>query len=82
MMTDRYTKTVLTIIAAALTALVIQNQFPLAKAQTGESCGNPKTPCYVTSSPKLPVWVAANPKEPLYVTNPLFQPIEVKLSGR
>jgi hypothetical protein len=77
-MVDRYTKIVLTIIACALAALVVQNQFPSARAQTGDNCGGPKNPCYVTSLPKIPVWVAVNPKEPLFVTT-AGHPVDVKI---
>jgi hypothetical protein len=44
-MSDRYTKSVLTIIGLALLALAIQNGLPHAAAQW--SCGTaPDTPCY------------------------------------
>ena len=46
-MTDRYTKSVLTIIAIALCALVAQNSIPRASAQSG--CGQwMYNPCYVS----------------------------------
>jgi hypothetical protein len=36
---DRYTKTVLTIIAAALCTLVVQNAVPISHAQQGTTAG-------------------------------------------
>jgi hypothetical protein len=41
MPTDRYTKTVLTVIAGALVALVVQNAIAPAQAQLGVGCGMP-----------------------------------------
>jgi hypothetical protein len=88
-MIDRYTRSALTIIAAALVALVLQNVFPMARAQTSETCGSSsKNPCWVTaaipfyveSAPKHPVWVAAGPREPLYVATPSLSPLEVKIA--
>ena len=47
MTADRYTKTVLTVIAMALTTIAIQNFVPSARAQS-QSCGaDSNTPCYV-----------------------------------
>lgn len=46
-MTDRYTKTVLTIIGLALLALVFQNGFQRAGAQLGSCGGIADNPCYV-----------------------------------
>ena len=57
-MSDRYTKGVLTVIAAALVALVFQNVSTIALAQN-ESCGSSKNPCYVVSTAKQPFWVLA-----------------------
>ncbi len=44
---DRYTKVVLTIIAAALCALVFQNAIPQASARTDYNCGWRTEPCHV-----------------------------------
>jgi hypothetical protein len=50
-MVDRYAKAVLTVIAAALVALVIQEVVPKAIAQSGMSCeGTRFNPCYVAVS--------------------------------
>jgi hypothetical protein len=46
-MVDRYTKTVLTVIAAALVAIVIREVVPKAIAQSGMDCGGVTNPCYV-----------------------------------
>jgi hypothetical protein len=57
-MVDRYTKIVLTIIAAALVALVAQNGLMTAFAQQDTACGNAmygEPPCTVTWSSPLPV---------------------------
>jgi hypothetical protein len=57
-MVDRYTKIVLTVIAAALVTLVIQNGLMGAHAQQTLGCGNIKfgqEPCTVTWSNPLPV---------------------------
>ena len=54
-MIDRYTKTVLTVIAAALVAIVFQNVSTIAFAQT-DACGSSKNPCYVVSTAKQPGW--------------------------
>jgi len=46
-MIDRYTKAVLTFIAAALVALVVQQPVQNARAQSGFECGSARNPCYV-----------------------------------
>jgi hypothetical protein len=48
-MTDRYTKTVLTIIAVTLVGMLAAQLTPVAHAQIGgEECGySPMHPCYV-----------------------------------
>ena len=48
MPTDRYTKSVLTVIAASLVALVVQNATPKATAQSNLTC-SAASPCYVTN---------------------------------
>lgn len=78
MMADQYTKTTLTIIAAALVAIVIQNFTAKANAGPG-ACGAPGNPCYVTASPKDPMYVQADPKVGLYVTTFPLQPLEVRI---
>jgi hypothetical protein len=54
---DNYTKGILTVIAAALIMLVIQNFIPNAKAQLPNSgCGlTERTPCYVATAPARPL---------------------------
>ena len=47
---DRYTKTVLTVIAGALVALVVQNAIAPAQAQLGLGCGSKAKPCFVTGT--------------------------------
>ena len=48
-MVDRYTKAALTVIAAALVGLVVQNASPDASAQIQARCGDRFKPCYVTT---------------------------------
>jgi hypothetical protein len=62
-MVDRYTKIVLTVIAAALVALVAQNGLMTAFAQQNTGCGNityGQQPCTVTWSSPLPVRAIIN----------------------
>jgi len=57
-MVDHYTKIVLTVIAAALVALVAQNGLMTVFAQQDTACGNIRygqPPCTVTWSTPLPV---------------------------
>ena len=57
-MTDRYSRIVLTVIAAALVTLVVQNGVKSAFAQRDAGCGNVafgQVPCTVTWSSPLPV---------------------------
>jgi hypothetical protein len=57
-MIDRYTKIVLTIIAASLVALVTQNGVQMALAQVGynDACGTATHPvCQVAWSTPMPV---------------------------
>ena len=57
-MIDRYTKIVLTIIAASLVALVMQNgvQMALAQVSYNDACGTPTHPvCQVSWSTPMPV---------------------------
>jgi hypothetical protein len=56
-MTDRYTKTVLTVIAAALVGLLAVQLTPTAHAQTRE-CGSGVDPCYVVWTYAMPVRVS------------------------
>jgi len=54
-MVDRYTKTMLTIIAVALTCLAAQGAMPRAAAR-GESCGSSaENACYVTADSIAPL---------------------------
>jgi len=54
---DNYAKGILTVIAAALIILVIQNFIPNAKAQLPNGgCGlTERTPCYVATAPARPL---------------------------
>ena len=55
-MIDRYTKTVLTVVAAALVALVLQNMTSRASADTAEGCGTSfVSPCYIATAATLDV---------------------------
>src|SRR5215210_1798354 len=57
-MIDRYTKTVLTVIAAALVVLVLQNLAAVAVAQNPPQCGfNPRFACFVATDPSQPLAV-------------------------
>lgn len=55
-MADRYLKTVLTVIAAALVGIFIENLSGPASAQS-EACGNILHPCFVTAAIPLEVTV-------------------------
>jgi hypothetical protein len=64
-MIDRYTKSVLTVIAAALVAIVAQNgvRFALADVPYNDACGTPRHPvCEVTWSKPLPVKIVPSGK--------------------
>jgi hypothetical protein len=76
-MIDRYTKIVLTVIAAALVALVLQNSFPGARAQMGSGCGSGHKPCYVETVPREPLYVTAGIDEPVYVAASAKEPLRV-----
>ena len=57
-MLDRYSKIVLTIIAAALSAIAIEQAAPPARAQTGDDagpCGSFWNACYVRTREPLDV---------------------------
>ena len=56
-MIDRYTKIILTIIAASLVALVMQNGVQMALAQVGynDACGTAHPVCQVSWSTPMPV---------------------------
>jgi hypothetical protein len=49
MLVDRYTKTVLTLIAAALMALAVGQFMPKSAVAQAGTCGTPNNPCYVTN---------------------------------
>lgn len=60
-MIDRYTKIVLTVIAAALTAIAVEQAMPqgaLAQLPAGISCGGVDTPCYVATPDTRPLLVS------------------------
>lgn len=56
-MSDHYTKIVLTVIAAALLSLAVQNMMPNANAQLGGSgCGtSPRNACYIATAANDPL---------------------------
>lgn len=56
-MTDRYTKGVLTIIAAALVVIAFQQGTRPASAGVGSDCGGTLSPCYVANIIPLSVTV-------------------------
>lgn len=60
-MVDRYTKTVLTVIAIALVGLLAAQLTPRAAAQTANCGSTVSTPCFVRNYPGLPLFVAAVP---------------------
>ena len=79
-MVDRYTKIILTIIAALLAITAAHNLFASARAQLPDACGSRVgNPCYVVAPPKQPIYVAVNPKEPLYIANIPLQPLLVQI---
>lgn len=49
-MIDRYTKAVLTVIAASLAILAAGTIVPKAGAQIGIGCGGASSPCYIATS--------------------------------
>ena len=53
---DKYSKTVLTIIAVALCGIIIQNITSPAIA-IGNGCGGWSDPCYITVKTPLDVWI-------------------------
>jgi hypothetical protein len=55
-MVDRYTKTVLTVIALSLAALAIEQAAPPARAQEA-GCGTQRNPCFVASDYNRPLIV-------------------------
>jgi hypothetical protein len=65
-MLDRYTKVVLTVIATALVALVVQNSVNVAHAiGYGDACGMPGHPaCQVAWTTPMPVHTVEMPPEP------------------
>ena len=55
-MIDRYTKTVLTVIAVTLVMLVLQNLTSRANAESSEGCGRSfVNPCYLATASPLDV---------------------------
>jgi hypothetical protein len=57
-MVDRYTKAVLTVIAAALTGLFVTQLTPPARAQISAGCGTDLYPCYIKTQSPLMVEIA------------------------
>jgi hypothetical protein len=64
-MIDTYTKAILTVIAGALIALVIQNSVRPATANE-PPCGRVRNPCYVTSTGDDPITVVNSPRSPIF----------------
>jgi hypothetical protein len=60
-MVDRYTKIVLTVIAATLVGLLAVRLTPVAHAQTDPGCGTYPDPCYIKAQEPLPVDVQSMP---------------------
>lgn len=60
-MTDRYTRAVLTIIAAALVGLLAVQLTPAAQAQIEAGCGSMTNPCYVKTLSPVEVYVTNMP---------------------
>lgn len=56
MVSDRYTKIVLTVIAAALMMIVAQNATREATAQTSQQCPA-MSPCYVVNTAGVPLYI-------------------------
>ena len=81
MQIDRYTKAILTVIAAALTVIAVRGFTPPASAM-GSGCGlNPREPCYVESGltafyvtldPESSVKIKSDPLSPVYVRTAAF----------
>ena len=62
-MIDRYTKSILTIIAGALAVIALQAAIPSAFGSnifTEGGCGEMTNPCYVTNSFSSPLHVSVN----------------------
>lgn len=66
-MTDLYGKFVLSIIAASLVVLCVQNALSGANAAVRPGCGEAGNPCYVTAAPNYPVYVATPRNAPIVV---------------
>ena len=56
MTADRYTKIVLTLIAALLTIIASELATPRAGAQRGD-CGAENNPCFITNTSSDALWV-------------------------
>jgi hypothetical protein len=79
MATDRYTKSVLTVIAVALAVIALQNLIPTARAQV-DRCGDATSnPCYVAASQSSPLYVQADPNNAFYVATKPGAPLDVRL---
>ena len=57
-MIDRYTKIVLTVIAAALTAIAVRQALPPGALAQNGSCGALANPCYVATPSDRPLLVS------------------------
>lgn len=66
-MTDLYGKFVLSVIAASLVVLCVQNALSGANAAHFSGCGEARNPCYVTAAANAPVYVATSRKPPFVV---------------
>jgi hypothetical protein len=75
---DRYTKTILTVIALALATIAVRGLTTAASAM-GSGCGaSPRQPCYVDSSPPLLVRNVSN--EPVTVKTSVLEPLDVRIA--
>jgi hypothetical protein len=63
-MIDRYTKIVLTVIAAALVGLPAVQLTPVANAQGRGACGSLSSPCMVMNAYASPLYVRVVQCEP------------------
>ena len=79
MAVDRYTKSVLTVIAVALAVIAIQNLIPTARAQAGRCGDAASTPCYVTTQQGTPFYVQADPNNAFYVATKAGSPLDVRV---
>lgn len=66
-MQDRFTKSCLATIAAALIVIAVQGAIPDATAQGGGCGENISNPCWVKTDMREPIFVTSKPSEPVWV---------------